>query len=49
MAKDFYIVDEDRAVKSRYLIWERVRWPRVNPAFNERHVSFDVQGSILEV
>ena len=49
MAKDLYIVDEDRVVKSRYLIWERVRWPRVRSAFNERHVSFDVQGSILEV
>ena len=49
MAKDLYIVDEDRAVKSRYLIWERVRWPRVRSAFNQRHASFDVHGSISEV
>ena len=49
MAKGLYVVNDDRAVRTPDLFRERECRPRVNSAFNQRHVSFDVQRSISEV
>ena len=49
MAKRLYVVNEDRAVRTSDLFRERECRPRVNSAFNQRHVSLDVQRSVSEV